>query len=101
MRVHGGDAPAHLLQKCEFSATCHERQLSHLFLSSWSASVPACGEPLARLSECSQCSAERTALVLLEERRKKEQQTVSSIDRTHLEPGELWHVTRDQRMCCV
>jgi hypothetical protein len=41
------------------------------------------------------------ALVLLEERRKKEQQTVLSIDRRHLEPGELWHVTHDQRMCCA
>ena len=69
---------------------CRASALTALFCSSWSAGVPACGRPLPNVSECSQCAAERTALVLLDERRKKEQTTVSSIDRMHLEPGEFW-----------
>jgi hypothetical protein len=52
--------------------------------------VPDCGKPLAALQQCSQCVAERTALVLMDQRRRKEQHTVSLIDRVQLEPGEFW-----------
>ena len=58
--------------------------------SSFSACVPSCGEPLARLERCSECAAEHTALLLMDERRRKEQHTVSVIDRVQLEPGEFW-----------
>ncbi len=58
--------------------------------SSFSACVPSCGEPLACLQRCSECAAEHTALLLMNERRKKEQHTVSVIDRLKLEPGEFW-----------
>jgi hypothetical protein len=60
--------------------------------SSFSACVPSCGQPLACLQRCSDCAAEHTALLLMDERRKKEQHTVSVIDRVQLEPGEFWCV---------
>jgi hypothetical protein len=59
---------------------------------SLSALAPACGQPLERLGQCHLCSAKRAAQVLLDERRKREQDTVSSIDRTHLKPGEYWNI---------
>jgi len=58
----------------------------------WSAGITACGQPLTAVSQCSQCAAERAAAALLQQRRKKEQQVVASIDRMHLEPGEMWCV---------